>query len=314
MKSLPFALPVTCLAAVTMFCLGQQGDDPFAVSPDKVEKIKAALPAATPVPVKSQHEVLVFTKTAGFRHGSIPEGLECMKQLGAKTGLFNVTHSEDAAVFAPESLKKFDAVIMLNTTGEIFKDAPAGEDVLKKSLVDFVESGKGLIGVHSATDTYQNWKEYTDMMGGAFAGHPWNSKDTVRLKNLDPTHPLTAAFKGEGLTLQDEIYIFRPDTAKPDARRMLLALDPDGPNMDKDDGNKDGKSDRDLYPVAWLSTYGKGKTFYCSLGHNDEIFWNPVVVEHYLAGIQYALGELPADATPKAVAMLMNDGTLVAGN
>ena len=223
-----------------------------------------------------------------------------MKQLGTKTGLFNVTHSEDPEVFAPDSLKKFGAVIMLNTTGEIFKGAAAGEDVLKKSLVDFVQSGKGLVGMHSATDPYQNWKEYTDMMGGAFAGHPWNSKDTVRLKNLEPKHPLTVAFKGEGLTVQDEIYLFRPDTAQPDARRMLLALDPTGPNMDKDDGNKDGKPDRDLYPVSWLSTYGKGKTFYCSLGHNDEMFWEPVVVKHYLAGIQYALGELPADATPKS--------------
>ncbi len=314
MKSLRFALPATCLAAAVTLCVGQPGRDPFAVSTERLEKIKAALPEATPAPFKSKHEVLVFTKTVGFRHGSIPEGLECMKQLGAKTGLFNVTHSEDSAFFAPDRLKKFGAVIMLNTTGEIFKDAPEGEELLKKSLVDFVQNGKGLIGVHSATDTYQNWKEYTDMMGGAFAGHPWNSKDTVRLKNLDPDHPLTAAFKGEGLTLQDEIYIFRPDTAKPDARRMLLALDPNGPNMDKDDGNKDGKPDRELYPVSWVSTYGKGRTFYCSLGHNGEIFRNPVTVQHYLAGIQYALGELLADATPKAVTMFMGDGRLVAVN
>jgi len=129
-----------------------------------------------------------------------------------------------------------------------------------------------------------------------------------------PAAPATAAFKGDGLTVQDEIYKFRPNTAQPDARRMLLALDANGTDLKKDDGDRDGKPDRDFYPIAWLSTYGKGKTFYCSLGHNDEIFWNPVVVQHYLAGIQYALGELPADATPKAVAMLMNDGTLVAGN
>lgn len=272
------------------------------------------MPESTPAPFKMKHEVLVFTKTVGFRHGSIPGGLECMKQLGAKTGLFNVTHSEDPALFAPESLKKFGALIMLNTTGEIFKDAPAGEAVLKKSLVDFVQSGKGLVGVHSATDTCKDWKEYTDMMGGAFAGHPWNSKDEVRLKNLAPNHPLMGAFKGEGLTLREEMYIFRPDTAKPDARRMLLAIDLSGPNMDKDDGNKDAKPDRDLYPVSWVSTYGNGKTFYCSLGHNGEIFRNPVTVQHYLAGIQFALGELPAAAAPKAVTMLMSDGTMVARN
>lgn len=313
MKPLRFILPAVALAAVVTLCTGEDQKDPFAVPSDRVAKIKAALPAATPVPVTKKHEVLVFTKTAGFRHGSIPSGVECMKQLGAATGLFNATHSEDPDVFAPDSLKKFDAIIMLNTTGEIFKGAPAGEATLKKSLVEFVQSGKGLVGMHSATDTYQNWKEYNEMMGGAFESHPWNAGDTVRLKNLDPEHPLNAAFKGEGFTLQDEIYKFRKDTAQAKDRRMLLALDAAGTDLNKDDGDRNGAPDRDFYPVAWLSTYGKGKTFYCSLGHNDEIFWNPAVVQHYLAGIQYALGELPADATPKTVAMLMSNGRLVAG-
>lgn len=314
MKPLRFILPSACLTAVVTLCLGQQDQNKFAVSPETVAKIKAALPASTQVPVKKKHEVLVFTKTAGFRHGSIPSGVECMKQLGTKTGLFTVTHSEDETIFMPESLAKFDAVIMLNSTGEIFKGSSAGEDVLKKSLVDFVQSGHGLVGMHSAGDTYNDWKEFGDMMGSGFESHPWGSGDTVRIRNLDPSHPLTAAFKGEGLTLKDEIYKFRPGRAQPAQRRMLLALDANGTDLNKDDQNKDGKPDRDFYPIAWLSTYGKGKTFYCSLGHNDEVYWNPVVVQHYLAGIQYALGELPADATPKAVAMLMNDGRMVARN
>ena len=80
-----------------------------------------------------------------------------------------------------EKLKEFDAVIFLNTTGEVFKSKEAGrEDKLKKSLVDFVKSGKGLIGMHSATDTYKNWKDFNDMMGGAFAGHPWHTKIRVK--------------------------------------------------------------------------------------------------------------------------------------
>ncbi|HWB03921.1 MAG TPA: ThuA domain-containing protein [Verrucomicrobiales bacterium] len=315
MKILRFVLPAVCLASVTVLCTGQQDKkNDFTVSPDKVEKIKAALPAATPAPVQKKHEVLVFTRTKGFRHGSIPVGVECMKQLGAKTGLFNVTHTEDPEVFAADSLKKFDAVIMLNTTGRIFEGAASGEEVLKKNLLEFVKNGGGLAGMHSATDTYNDWKEYNDLMGGSFESHPWGSGDTVRVKNLDPQHPLNAAFKNEGLTVKDEIYKFRPKTAQPSGRRMLLALDPNGTDMKKDDGNKDGAPDRDFYPIAWLSTSGKGKTFYCSLGHNDEIYWNPTVVQHYLAGIQYALGELPADATPKAVAMVLNDGRLVAGN
>jgi type 1 glutamine amidotransferase len=77
---------------------------------------------------------------------------------------------------------------------------------------------------------------------------------------------------------------------------MLLALDANGTDMAKDTDDL-----RSLYPIAWVDTWGKGRIFYCSLGHNDEIYMNPVVMEHYLAGIQYALGELKADATPQAV-------------
>jgi type 1 glutamine amidotransferase len=313
MKSLRLILPVAGLAAIATFCIGQNsGGDKFAVGPDRVEKIKAAIPEKTPAPVQKKHEVLVFTKTAGFRHGSIPTGVECMKQLGTKTGLFNVTHSEDAEVFKADSLAKFGAVIFLNSTGEIFKGSPSGEDVLKASLLDFVKGGKGVVGMHSAGDTYNDWKEYGEMMGTGFESHPWNAGDTVRVKNLAPDHPLTAAFKGEGLTIKDEIYKFKAGRAQAADRRMLLALDANGTDLKKDDQNKDGNPDRDFYPIAWLSTYGKGKTFYCSLGHNDDVYWNATVVAHYLAGIQYALGELSADATPKAVAMVMSDGTLVA--
>lgn len=314
MKPLRLLLPLACLAAVVTFSTGQQDANKFAVAPDRVEKIKAAMPEKAPAPVQKKHEVLVFTKTAGFRHGSIPSGVESMKQLGAKTGLFTVTHTEDETIFKPDSLGKFDAVIFLNSTGPIFKDSPAGEDVLKQSLLDFVNGGKGVIGFHSAGDTYNDWDAWAKMLGTGFESHPWNAGDTVRVKNLDPKHPLNAAFKGEGFTIKDEIYKFKPGRAQPSERRMLLALDSEGTDLMKDDQNKDGKPDRDFYPISWLSTFGKGRTFYCSLGHNDEVFWNPAVVQHYLAGIQYALGELPAEATPKAVAMILNDGRVVARN
>jgi len=313
MKSLRLLLPAAGLAAIASLCIGQNTPpDKFAVGPDRVEKIKAAVPDKAPAPVKKKHEVLVFTKTAGFRHGSIPSGIECMKQIGAKTGLFNATHTEDETIFKPDSLAKFDAVIFVNSTGEIFKGSPAGEDVLKQSLLDFVKGGKGVVGFHSAGDTYNNWDGWAEMMGTGFISHPWNAGDTVRVKNLDPKHPLTASFKGEGLTIKDEIYKFIPGRAKPDERRMLLALDFEGTDMKKDDPDKDGKPERDFYPIAWLNSYGKGRSFYCSLGHNDDVFWNPTVVAHYLAGIQYALGELEADATPKAIAMLLKEERAVA--
>ena len=298
MKLHPIVFPALALAGAFTFAFAQEKKEPnFTVSPDKIAKIDASLPGKTPAPVGKKHEVLVFTRTVGFRHGSIPVGVEAMKRMGEKTGLFHVTHTEDPAAFEADSLKKFDAVFMLNTTNEVFDTGDkAVEERLKANLLAFVDSGKGIVGIHSATDTYKGWKEYNEMMGGAFVKHPWNSGDTVRVKNLDPKHPVNASFKGEGITLKDEIYKFRNDTASPADRRMLLALDANGTDMAKDTDDL-----RSLYPIAWVDTWGKGRVFYCSLGHNDEIYMNPVVMEHYLAGIQYALGELKADATPQAV-------------
>jgi len=274
------------------------------VKPEVVAKIKAALPDKAPATVKKPHKILIFSKTNGFRHGSIPVGVTALTMMGEKTGAFSAVHSEDDAMFEPDTLKQFDAVIMLNTTGEIFlpkvmpKDAKEKAAVLerearlKQSLVDFVKSGKGLGGTHSATDTYHKWGEYNRMMGGTFAGHPWTKM--VPVKNLAPGHPLNEMFSGD-FQINDEIYQFTDNTAQPTERRMLLALDTS--KMDPKDVEK-GKRKDGLFPISWISTYGKGRTFYCSLGHRDEIYSTPMVLKHYLAGIQYILGDLDADATP----------------
>jgi uncharacterized protein len=297
-RSLALVLPLAIGAAAIGLTISQT----IAVKEEAIAKIAAALPANAPAKPAKARKVLVFSKTAGFRHGSIGVGAVSLTELGKKTGAFEVTHSEDESVFEKDSLSEFDAVIMLNTTGEIFrpKDWPGDktkqkkaqdrEARLKANLLAFVREGKGLAGMHSATDTYKKWKEYNDMMGGAFVSHPWHKK--VPLKNLDPTSPVNAAFSTEGFEVTDEIYQFRDDTALRGDRRMLLELD-----ADKMDLSKGSRGDRG-YPVSWIDTYGRGRVFYCSLGHRDEIFWNPAVLKHYLAGIQYTLGDLEADATP----------------
>ena len=274
----------------------------FKISPQVLQKIKAELPTAAPATPKKPRKVLIFSKTNGFRHGSIPVGAAALTLMGQKTGAYTAVHSEDDAMFEPDKLKEFDAVIMLNTTGDLFrpknmpkdpaerKAALEREERLKVSLVEFVKGGKGLAGTHSATDTYHRWGEYNKMMGGTFAGHPWHK--SVPVKNLTPGHPLNTMFSKGGFQVVDEIYQFRNDTALPGERKMLLALDTS--KMDVSAGNRKDKQ----YPISWISTYGKGHTFYCSLGHNDHIYYNPAVLQHYLAGIQYALGDLSADATP----------------
>lgn len=293
-----------CLLALSVPLLLAVDFASAQVKPEVVAKIKEALPEAAPAKPKKARKVLLFSKTNGFRHGSIPTAAKALAMLGEQTGAWSAVHSEDEAMFEPETLKQFDGVIMVNTTGEVFrpkklpgnpdekKAALEREEMLKQSLVNFVKSGGGLGGVHSATDTYKRWKEYNDMMGGAFAGHPWHMK--VPVANLTPEHPLNKVFGGEGFTVIDEIYQFRAGTAQKADRKMLLALD--GSKMDL----SKGKREDNFYPISWISKYGEGRTYYCSLGHRAEIYYNPQVLKHYLAGFQYMLGDLDADATPSA--------------
>jgi type 1 glutamine amidotransferase len=274
----------------------------FDVKEEVVKKIAAAIPDSTPAKPKGIRKVLIFTKTNGFRHGSIPVAIKSLTMLGEETGAYSAVHSEDDSVFEPESLAEFDAVFMINTTGPLFlprkmpkdpaerKTVLAREARLKASLVNFVSSGKGLAGTHSATDTYKNWKEYNDMMGGAFDGHPWHMEVPIRV--LDGSHPLNKVFKGKGFTIADEIYQFRADTSSPKDRRILLTLAPEWKEISR------GKREDKMYAISWIRNYGKGRTFYCSLGHRDEIYYNPVVLEHYLSGFQFVLGDLDADAEP----------------
>jgi type 1 glutamine amidotransferase len=301
-----------CLSLPTLFVVaaflsaslpgasGQVKNKDDAKNKEIQNKIEKALPESAPAKPKQPRNVLVFSKTAGFRHSSIPVGIRAITLMGDKTGAYTVTATEDESALEPAKLAKFDAVFMLNTTENCFRpktgsksEQDAREEELKKSLVDFVSGGKGLIGVHAATDTYKSWSEYNKMIGGAFVSHPWSKK--VPVKVVDPKSPVNAAFGGKDFEIVDEIYMFRNDTALPTERRFLLTLDLD--KMSKEDVAL-GKRTNGTYPISWVGTYGKGRTFYCSLGHNDHIYWNPEILKHYLAGIQYALGDLEADATP----------------
>jgi len=287
-------LLVVALCATMLLGPARQSLAQKQVKPETIEKIKQALPKAAPAEPKTKRKLLIFTRTKGFRHGSIPTAAKSLTMLGEATGAYDAVHSEDLDMFEPETLAQFDAVFMINTTGQCLDEGDQEKhERLKQSLVEFVRSGKGLAGVHSATDTYKNWKEYNDMMGGAFAGHPWHTEVPIRL--LDKDHPLNQVFGGEGFTVRDEIYQFRNDTAQPKERKMLLSLDPKWEQIDK------GKREDGFYPISWIGTYGDGRTFYCSLGHRDEIYWNPAVLRHYLAGFQYVLGDLKADATPAEI-------------
>lgn len=275
------------------------------VSERELERIQRAAPDAAPAQPKEARKILVFSLCKGFYHSAIPVGQAAFALMGEKTGAFEAVISDDIAQFEPDNLKQYDAVLFNNTTGELFmpsteelekmsdeekQKAEAYDALLKKSLLDFVKSGNGIVGIHAATDTFYQWPAYGEMMGGYFDGHPWNEK--VGIKIDEPTHPLNAAFKGENFYVTDEIYQLRDYSRK--THRVLLSLDTENTDMTKDGIRRD---DND-FVISMIREYEGGRVFYCALGHNHAIFWDRPILEHMLAGIQFALGDLEADATP----------------
>jgi uncharacterized protein len=287
-----------------------------------VQKMEAALPDKAYAKPEKARKVLIYGNANGFVHSSIPLGEVTIEKLGEKTGAWNGTVTNDAAAF--DDLKNYDAVVLVSTTGHfLLPKAPEGRNVSEEqkkeyeqkvepykkaekqrlqNLIDFVQKdGKGLAGIHAATDAYYDEHEYGELIGGYFNDHPWGSGDTVSVKIDDPKSPLTQSFGGQGFDIKDEIYQFS-HTNKPsqtysrEKLHVLLSLDM-SPGKTKPKPPRSNAPDND-YGVAWIKKAGNCRVFYCSLGHNEAVYANPAVVKFYLAGIQYALGDLQADASP----------------
>lgn len=258
------------------------------VSEETVKKITEAMPAkATAEPAKAR-KILVFNKCEGYVHSSIPVADKMLEIMGKKTGAFEVTITDDTNMLDPEKLAGYDAIILNNTTQWKLNDPKQRE-----ALLNFVKGGKGLIGIHAATDNFYNWPEGAEMMGGLFDGHPWVAEGTWAVKIDEPKHTLNKGFDNKGFTVKDELYQIKAPYSR-DKLRVLASLD-----MSKAQNKVGGRKDNDN-PLSWIHDYGKGRVFYCAFGHNDEVFWNKGIVQHYLDGIQWALGDLKADSNPSA--------------
>ena len=260
------------------------------LSPANLDKIESALPAKATAKPKKPHKILVFWRCEGFFHGGgIAASTKAIALMGEKTGAYTTDVSADYDAFDAANLAKYDAVVLNNTTKLALPD-----EAKKQALLDFVRGGKGLIGIHAATDNFYDWPEAAQMIGGTFNRHPWGAGGTWAFKIDDPDHVLNRAFAGKGFKLKDEIYQFKAPYSR-EQQRVLLSLDlSDAATAAK----KGGRADKD-YAVAWIKKYGNGRVFYCSLGHDANVFQEPVILRFYLDGIQYALGDLAADATPK---------------
>ena len=189
-------------------------------------------------------------------------------------------------------LRRFDAVFLNNTIGDIFSTA-----AVRDGFASYIAGGGGLIGNHATTVTATDWKEFGDILGGRGASHRMTD-ERVSITVEDSANPITRVFGAGPFEYADEFFRFQPPYSRENVR-VLLSVDPIRTNLNQ--GRCFGRCYRDDndYPVAWIKRYGKGRVFYTTLGHNPYVFEDSKMLAFFLAGIQYALGDLTADDTPR---------------
>lgn len=289
-----------CLAAE-----GPGGQTPGAVVPasivtdDEKLKIEQAIPEKAIVAPAKPRKLLIFDLNVGYGgHRSIPYANLAFTLMGRKTGAFDTVVSHDPSVFKPASLKQFDAVFLNNTVGNLFEDPE-----LRRSLMESVQRGGGLMGVHGTTVAFtkwpgarEDWPEFGAMLGARGANHRENT-ERVFIKLDDPQHPLNRVFGGKGFEYRDEFFrVYEPYSR--DRLRVLLSIDTQKTDLDR--GPYRGKRERadNDYALAWVRSQGKGRVFYCTIAHHPQVFWDPMMLKFYLGAAQFVLGDLPASTTP----------------
>jgi cytochrome c len=213
--------------------------------------------------------VLVFSKTAGFRHDSIPPGIAAITALGAEHG-FTVDNTEDAARFTDASLARYRVVVFLNTTGDILDPNE------KAAFERYIASGGGFAGIHSASDTEYRWPWYGRLIGAYFASHPAVQRATVRI--ADASHPSTTGLP-PSWERTDEWYSFR---SNPRSAVHVLAT--------VDETSYSGGTMGGDHPIAWCQSIGAGRSWYTAMGHTAESYAEPLFRLHLLGGIESVTG------------------------
>ena len=280
---------ITALSVLTIasgVTAGENKNKLGPAKPENIQKVKAALPEKAPAKPKKARKILVVSRCEGYVHKNIPLGVEALKLLGEKTGAYTAVETSEMEDFNKANLAKYDAVLFFSTTK--LDPTPAQ----REALLDFIRGGKGIIGIHAATDNFYKWEEGAKVMGGLFCGHPWTAGCTVQMKLDEPDHPINECFHGESFKVKDEIYQFK-DPYSRDNQRVIVSLDLSDPDTKAAKGGKPDsikRTDGD-FGVTWVRKEGQGRVFYCSMGHNHHIFWDNRILQHYLAGIQYALGD-----------------------
>lgn len=252
------------------------------VSEQEKKQILNAVPKAPIVRPKAKRKVLVYSATGGARHWSIPVGKVALEAMASSSGAYEAVVSDDPGNFEKKALETFDAVVLLNSTGNFFMPCTRGQDSLRDqfsdeewaelqardkrligNLIDYVRNGGGLVGIHAATDAYYGNMEFRKMIGGTFWGHPWTGGQQVTIRIEEPEHELMKPVFGElkEISFKEEIYQINQPYSR-ERLRVLMSLD-----VEKSDAPKGGEMRRDDgdYAVAWIRAEGKGRVFYTSI-------------------------------------------------
>ncbi|WP_328851880.1 lectin [Micromonospora globbae] len=252
--------------------------------------IACTTPANPANAADTPYDVLVFSKTAGFRHDSIAVGTQAIRDLGAANN-FTVTATEDAAAFTTGNLAQYEAVVFLNTTGDVLNASQ------QSAFESYIGGGGGFVGVHAAADTEYGWSFYGNLVGAYFASHPAIQQANVKVENR--AHAATAHLP-QTWTRTDEWYNYQTNARS--TARVLATLD---------ESSYSGGSMGGDHPHSWCKTYNGGRAFYTGGGHTQASYAEPAFRAHLLGGIRYAAGRAKADCRPETGYTTLYNGSTI---
>lgn len=283
-----------------------QENQAFEISEEWLSKLERIAPSEPTVKNVSKKKILVFSKATGFYHWTIPHNIEMLKILAKKSNAFEIHVGYDIEKFDKKNLKKYDAVILNNsnpigpkrdlfydllkantslTDEQIAIEAP----IYEMNLINYVASGGGLMLLHGGIVVQNNSESFSKMTGGSFDYHP--KQQRMHVKEVDANHPLVRAFKGNGLTHVDEPYFFKNAYFEYNFRPLLYI------EVDKLEDIRKATNNNINY-VSWIKKHGKGRVFYSSPSHNAQSLENPELLQFFLDGMQYVVGDLKCDDSP----------------
>jgi hypothetical protein len=246
--------------AFLLFCISFTGSSQPQMQEENIEVKK-----------EEMAQILVFTKTMGYRHKSIEKGVETLKILG-KENSFSITQTEDSLQFNDTNLKKYDLILFLSTTMDVL-----GADQ-EQAFKNYINNGGNYMGIHAASDTEYDWPWYGKLVGAYFTSHPNDPNVREAKMNVVNRQHLSTSHLNDTWERNDEWYNYK--NINPDME-VLIYLD---------ETSYEGGTNGDNHPIAWYHEFDGGRVFYTGGGHTEESYDEPDFQKHLVGGINYCLG------------------------